>query len=317
MIKTDEQVNAFMAGYQPDVTTHSITIYPGWTWLGYPNGQAMDVNDALAYFTAKNGDLLKAKQSFASYVEGQGWIGSLMTLNPGVGLMYNSTRNVTVSLTYADESNRQELIPNITAGQNHWVPNEFEYPDNMSVMAVVELNGTEIAEGGYELAAFDGNKCVGSAQLLYVEPINRYVAFLTVSSEEGGTLQFALYDSMTGMEGIADNDAVIFEPNAIMGSLDQPYVVSFKGMTEISQNDLVLNIYPNPVDKGSQFRIGVASNKTDVVTVEIVDALGAIVSRTQTNLSSALVTAPVSAGVYMVRVCANSGETYCRKLIVK
>lgn len=317
MVKTDDQVNAFMAGYQSDVTTHSISIYPGWTWLGYPNGQAMDVNDALANFTAKNGDLLKAKQSFASYVEGQGWIGSLMTLNPGAGLMYNSTRTVTVSLTYADESNRQELIPNITAGQNHWVPNEFEYPDNMSVMAVVELNGTEIAESGYELAAFDGNKCVGSAQLIYVEPINRYVAFLTVSSEEGSALQFALYDSMSGMEGIADNDAVIFEPNAIMGSLDQPYVVQFRGMTAVSQNELALNIYPNPVDKGSQFRIGVASNKTDVVTVEIVDALGAVVSCTKTNLSSALVTAPFSAGVYMVRVCVNGGETYCRKLIVK
>lgn len=317
MVKTDDQVNTVMAGYQTDVTTHSISVYPGWTWLGYPNGQAMDINDALANFTAKNGDLLKAKQSFASYIEGQGWIGSLMTLNPGAGLMYNSTRNVTVSLTYADQGNRQELMPNITAEQNHWVPNEFEYPENMSVMAVVELDGIEIAEGGYELAVFDGNKCVGSAQLVYVEPINRYVAFLTVSSEEGSALHFALYDSMTGMEGLAENDAVAFEPNAIIGSLDQPYVVNFKGMTDVSQDYLVLDIYPNPVDKGSQFRIGVSSDKTDVVTVEIVDALGAVVSSTQTSRKSALVTAPVSAGVYMVRVCVNGGETYCRKLIVK
>lgn len=317
MIKSDAQVNATLGGYLPDVTNHSITIYPGWTWLGYPSYNALDINDALEGFNAKDGDLLKAKQSFSSYVEGIGWMGSLQTLTPGQGMMYYSTRSVSTTLTYSGQGNRQELLPNITAENNHWVPNAFEYPENMSVMAVVEIDDTEIAEGNYELAAFDGNKCIGSAKIVFVEPMNRYVSFLTISGEEGSELQFGLYNGNTGEELFNKTDVVEFEPNAIIGSLDQPYVVNFRGMTGVSENYIAPRIYPNPVNKSEQFTIDITSSEADNMIIEIVDALGNTVSVNKSGNMPVMVTAPSAAGVYMIKIYVDGTEHYCRKLIVK
>lgn len=317
MIKSDAQVNATLGGYLPDVTNHSITIYPGWTWLGYPSYNALDINDALEGFNAKDGDLLKAKQSFSSYVEGIGWMGSLQTLTPGQGMMYYSTRSVSTTLTYSGQGNRQELLPNITAENNHWVPNAFEYPENMSVMAVVEIDDTEIAEGNYELAAFDGNKCIGSAKIVFVEPMNRYVSFLTISGEEGSELQFGLYNGNTGEELFNKTDVVEFEPNAIIGSLDQPYVVNFRGMTGVSENYIAPRIYPNPVNKSEQFTIDITSSEADNMIIEIVDALGNTVSVNKSGNMPVMVTAPSAAGVYMIKIYVDGTGHYCRKLIVK
>ena len=317
MIKTEAQVNATIAGYLPYVTNYNITIYPGWTWLGYPNYNAMDINDALADFTAQDGDIIKAKQSFSSYVEDQGWIGTLQTLNPGEGMMYYSTRSVSTTLTYSDQGNRQELSPNITAEHNHWVPNAFEYPDNMSIMAIVEIDGVEVSEGDYELAAFDGDKCVGSARMIYVEPMNRYVSFLTISGEEGSVLQFGLFDGNIGVENFNNDDIVMFEHDAILGSIEQPYVVSFRGLTGVSENYKAPHIYPNPVSRGKQFRIDIASSKADYMIIEIVNALGNTVSVNQSSHMPVMVTAPSAAGVYMIKIYVDGTETYCRKLIVK
>lgn len=317
MIKADAQVNATLGGYKPDVTTHNITIYPGWTWLGYPNYNAMDINDALAGFNANDGDLIKAKQCFSSYVDGQGWIGSLQTLNPGQGMMYYSTRTASVTLTYSDQADRQGLAPNITAENNHWVPNAFEYPENMSIMAVVDIDGTEVTEGNYELAVFDGSKCVGSAKLVYVEPMNRYVSFLTISGEEGSELQFGLFNGNIGIENFNNDDIVMFEHDAILGSIEQPYVVSFRGFTGVSENYKIPHIYPNPVSRGNQFRIDIASSKADYMIIEIVNALGNTVSVNQSSRMPVMVTAPSTAGVYMIKIYVDGTETYCRKLIVK
>lgn len=317
MIRANAQTNATLKGCLTDIASHNITIYPDWTWLGYPNNNALNVNDALGGFDANDGDVLKTKQSFSIYMEGLGWIGSLQTLNPGQGLMYYSTRNVAVTLTYSDQGNRQELIPNITAENNHWIPNAFEYPDNMSMMAVVEIDGAEVVEENYELAASDGSKCVGSAKLMFVESISRYVSFLTISDEEGSELQFGLFDGSTGEELFNATDIVTFVPNAIMGSLDHPYVVSFRGMTGVCENYENPNIYPNPVSRATQFRIGIASSKANYMTVEIVDALGKTVSTNQSSNMPVTMTAPAVTGVYMIKIHVDGNETYCRKLIVK
>ncbi len=316
MIKTNAPITAVLAGNQPDAASHAITIYPEWTWLGYPSANAMSINDALSGFTAMDGDVLKTKQSFSSYVDGQGWLGTLNTLNPGEGLMYHSMRNTSVTLTYSTQGGRSELAPNITAENNHWIPDAFEYPDNLSVMAVVELDGSEIADDNYELAVFAGNKCLGSAKLVFMEPMNRYVAFLTVSGEEGNDLRFGLYDSNTGQEYLSDTDAETFTPNAVIGSLKEPRVVRFTEKDQIN-HELALKLYPNPVNRGAQFSLGFSSGKVGSMTVEIVDALGATVSAMQSSRMPASIAAPATAGVYMIKVCVDGKETYCRKLIVK
>ena len=317
MINTNAPIETVVSGFSTNVNNHPITLYTGWTWVGYPHTEALDINDALANLNATNGDILKSKQTFSTYIEGQGWYGTLNTLEPSTGMMYHSKKNSNTTFTYSDAPGRMELIPNLTAENNHWIPNDFEYPDNMSVMAVVELNYVELADGDYELAALENGKCLGSAKLIYVGPTNRYMAFLTLSGEENHVLSFSLYDAETGVAYTSTTETVVFTPNAIVGSMDEPLVVHFDEATGINQYDVTMTIHPNPADRGSLFSIAMSTNKTETVMVEIINALGEVVSVTSSSQSPMMVKAPDIAGIYMVRMIINGKESYSRKLIVK
>ena len=78
-----------------------------------------------------------------------------------------------------------------------------------------------------------------------------------------------------------------------------------------------VKVYPNPVNCGEQFSIGLAETEARLVRVEIVNTLGAIVSAvTSTKLPASLV-APETTGVYTVKILVDNKVAYCRKLVVR
>ncbi len=180
--------------------------------------------------------MLKSQNNgYATYLAGYGWYGSLTTLNPGMGLMYKSNNSSSVTLTYPNGGSKEDLKANQTTENNHWQPNLNAYPDNMSVMAIVELDGEELQGEHYELAAFANGEVRGSARLLYVEPLNRYIAFLTVAGDEAAELHFGLYNAETGEVETQCVASLQYETNAVVGSFAEPYVVCFRG-TPLSQS---------------------------------------------------------------------------------
>ena len=78
----------------------TITLYPGWNWISYPNAEAMDVNTALGDFVPMNGDKLQSQYSNASYVNGQ-WRGGVTHFIPGWGYKYYSARTESVEFVFA------------------------------------------------------------------------------------------------------------------------------------------------------------------------------------------------------------------------
>ncbi len=307
-----------MTGTEAVPSQHPIMLNHGWTWMGYVPSTAMDVNTAMAGMAASDGDMLKSQQGYADYYPNYGWYGSLNTIEPGMGLMYYSASGETVTFTYPDSNRGGELKANMTAEHNHWKPNTFAYPDNMTMMAVVELEGAEITSDNYELAAFTANgECRGSVKLAYAEPLHRYVAFLTVSGKDAADLSFRLYDSETGKEYDAAEESLSFVANAIVGRADDLYTIHFRGMTGMDELANRVKVYPNPVNRGEQFSIGLADTEACLIRLEIVDALGAIVSTvTSTKLPASLV-APEATGVYIIKILVDNKAVYCRKLVVR
>ena len=295
---------------------HPITLNEGWNWVGYPSASAASVSNALSGHMPAEGDFLKSQTSCAIYYSALGWIGSLKTLTPGMGLMYKSNSNETISFTYTVDR-MDNLEDNITAAGNRWEPNVQAYPNNMSVLAVVELDDNELRNENYELAAFVNGECRGSAKLMFVESLNRYMAFLTVYGEEASELNFGLYDVETGMTTFESNEHLNFVINAITGDLMEPYVVSFRSTTAIDELDGNLQIYPNPVGKGNIFSITMPIGGSKV-QVEIVNALGVVemqyITSTQTPMTFK---APNVAGVYTLRIIVEGQRPYIRKLIVR
>ena len=317
-VKTNAACSVSLSGNAANPSSHPVTLTSGWTWVGYPVNASMSVTSALAGITPQNGDMLKSQNNgYASYLSGYGWYGSLNTLNPGMGLMYKSNRSNSITLTYPNGGAKDELMANQTTEGNHWQPNLNAYADNMSVMAVVEMDGRELQGENYELAAFANGECRGSARLLYVEPIDRYMAFVAVAGDETCELRFRLYNAETGtvVETVC-TPSLQYETNAVVGSFVTPYVVSFCGSTGVDEWASRVNLFPNPVERGQMVSLGLSVEDAGEVQVEIINALGVVETLRATSPLQGI-TAPKVAGVYTLRITIEGKGTCYRKLIVK
>ena len=315
-ISMSQAMTAELSGIAANPANHPITLYNGWTWIGYPSTNSMAVSAAFSGANPQTGDMVKSQNNgFASYLEGYGWYGALNTIEPGMGLMFKSTNTQAVTFTYGAE--RGELMANQKADNNHWVPNLHAYPDNMNVMAVIELNDEELRGESFELAAFANGECRGSARLLYVAPIDRYIAFLTVAGESEAELYFGLYDTETGLELLDAAETLTFTVNAVVGSFEEPYVVHFRNTTGIDEDILSLQVYPNPIESGRNFSIGSLSDNHGTIRVEVVNALGAVVAVEETTEFPSTFKAPATPGVYTLRITVDGKGTVCLKLVVR
>lgn len=307
-IKMNEPGYSDLYYYNARTDLHPITVVPGWNYIGYVSYYSMDLEDALIGLEPSNGDMIKSQYAYANYYEGYGWFGSLNYMEPGMGYMYKAAD--TATFIYG-EATRGITKENLTAENNHWMPNTNAYRDNMTVMAVVNLNDVEVNSDNYELAAFADGECRGSVRLTYAEPLNRYVAFLTVAGEETATLSFGLYDAATGAECYSD-DNFEFNSDIMVGNPGEPVVISFKGMNDNSG----FMVYPNPVAKGERVNI-VIPNGSDRVQVEVVNSLGEVVSVETLTQSQASIALPEVPGVYTVRIITDNKDTNFKKVIVK
>ena len=313
MVKTSAPCQVSMTGPAAVPSQHPITVDAnGWTWIGYPVTYNMDINAALDGLASIEGDMLKAQEGYAEFYEGYGWYGPLETLTSGMGYMYKSTSTSPATFTYPDNGRTAMRA----AKHNHWVPMASAYPFNMTVTAVVELDGEELRSDRYELAAFANGESRGSVRLMYVEPIDRYVAFLTIAGEEAADLSFSLYDTETGMEYFGANETLGFEANATLGRLAEPFVVSFRGTTGVDELANSLRVYPNPIKAGERFSIGMNAESKAPVRVEIVNALGVIVSVETSTQAPASIKAPETVGIYTLKISCEKGTCYS-KLIVR
>ena len=307
-----------VAGEMATPTAHPITIGTGWNWIGYPNAKAMSVGTALSGIEAEDDDLLKSQEGFSVYVTDMGWVGSLHTLTPGMGLMYQSHNAADMTLVYPANARTEAQEANVTARNNHWVPTPTAYAHNMSVIAVVELDDEELQADRYELAAFANGECRGSAKLMYVEALGRHIAFLTVSGDEAAELRFSLYDSETGTVEMQSMASLQYETNAIVGSIGEPYVVRFRSVTGVDEWASSVNIFPNPVNRGEQFSLGLPAVETlRATSVQIVNALGQVVETLRATSVPASITAPKEAGVYTLRIAVEGKGTCHKKLVVR
>ncbi len=316
-IQTSAACDMTVTGNAATPSAHPITLSPGWNWIGYPCTTPMSVSDAMSGLTPMADDLLKSRESFAVYTPGIGWLGTLSTITPGMGLMFESHNTSPVTLTYPNPSKSRALLENITARDNHWEPEMQGYAQNMSVMATVELEGEELESGQYELAAFSNGECRGSAKLMYVEPIDKYMAFLTVYGEGGEELGFGLYDALSGAETYDSGESLVFEANAVVGAVAVPFVVRFGGMTGMDEFGRHIHLFPNPVGRGENVSLGMAAEDFGEVQIEVINALGAVVSMETSTKQPVSIKAPDVAGAYTLRITVKGKGTCYRKLVVR
>lgn len=296
-LQTSKEHNLTFTGKPVDVKLRPIAIKKGWNWIGYLPSVAMDVNEALASIEAQNGDQVRAHSGYAIYVDGSGWIGSLGYMKPGNGYMYYSKANA-ATLTYPTGSIFRSLKSTASTQNKYWSVNPENFQTNMTITAIVSVDGSELRDETYELGLFKNGECRGSAILTYEADFDKYIAYLMAYGDSGEELTFALFNHAQSTEIPCENISINFASDEILGTPDAPYVVNFTEGSGIHQENgiSVLNIYPNPATDYLWFTLPFDK----INKIEIIDMNSQILSRKEDIQQNNILVSDLAPGVYFI-----------------
>ena len=315
MIKTSAAIDEFIvegsAKLDPSDEEMTMAISKGWNYIPYPLDVPQSITTALG-FTPQHGDIIKGKGSGAVYMvgtNGQGWFEEF-NMEPGQGYMYksNATSTITFKYSYPTGGDKSSMLANVETIDYHWTVDAHKYANSMNMIAMVNVDG-EMVKGGYEVAAFSNEgECRGTARPFYVEDMDAYLMILTIHGEEVENLTFRYYDIDTDTE-YELNNVVTYSDNAIVGTIDNPYIFTMN-ILGIGENSIDnINIYPNPTTTDREINLNATFDK-----VEVYNALGVKVVEYQ-NVDT--INALETAGIYVIRVTDNNGDVKHCRLVVK
>ena len=191
-----------------------ITVNKGWTWIHNPFICNRNLNDMLTPNTgATMGDrIVSFGDGFAEYT-GDMWMGTLTSLKPGEGYLYNSAEGG--QITFPAEINlgynNDDAMPAPRMGDPIWKYDARRFRDNMSMVANIE--GLNTADH-YSVGAFVGDECRGEGKMI------NGLFFITAHANTGEQISFQLFDETTGeMFDIPGTVAM----RMMQGTIREPY----------------------------------------------------------------------------------------------
>ena len=108
-----------------------------------------------------------------------------------------------------------------------WIP-DVDHSSNMTMTAIVLIDGTEIRSDMIEIGAFYGTECRGSVLLehqIISDVLDRYLGFLVIYSDDPFPITFKVYDHLTGIVYNATNPPLIYEADAHYGDGINPFII--------------------------------------------------------------------------------------------
>lgn len=275
-----------------------IALNDGWNWLGYPANQTMTLDEAFATTMVEKLDAVVGQDGFAQY-DGEHWVGTLQTLTPGKGYMYQSQskKNVVYNTAIVSKAHAQH-----TQGIGNRLPLAFDkhkYPSVMALVATVcYADGITADNADYQLAAFCGSECRGIGQL------SGGLLMMNVYGNAGDRITIQVTDR-DGSDVLASNTLDFSE--IILGNIEAPYAINVGNATTIGTTAYDGNVNVS-VDGRRLLIHGVATD--DINSVELFDINGQKMMH-ETHISdSGVDISSLTGGVYVAVVCSNGHYTY-------
>ena len=203
-----------------------ITLLPGWNWVGYPVNGTQTVEQALADFTAEEGDQLLGQDGFAVYTE-DGWKGTLSSLETGHGYMLYTRQ--TKTLTFAKPAQALNFSRASAWGKaavNYGI-DKYAYPNVMGIIGTLQWQDQPVEPGRFTLLAYSGNECRGAATWV------GDLLFLTTYGEGGEPLQFFAEDEADGAVYNVNVSEPLFT-SGIFGTIQSPRLFSISGTESVN-----------------------------------------------------------------------------------
>lgn len=154
----------------------------------------------------------------------------------------------------------------VTGKQPTWIVRSDDYEYSMNIIGSLIIEGVASEDANDIIAAFVNDECVGVASPQYNQRYDKYFVMMdiysNVSQSNTQSVVFKVYDASTGniypivqlIEPDAEKptDALIFENNSLIGSLDKPLVWDVQNYLEqvvdFNENWNWFSLYVNPTD---------------------------------------------------------------------
>ncbi|MBV6439901.1 MAG: hypothetical protein EPGJADBJ_01556 [Saprospiraceae bacterium] len=212
-----------MKGTVINPTTRPIALANGWNWIGFISIRNQPIAQALGNLSPYAGDVIKGKTQFATFDPTLGWIGSLKTLKPGQGFMYQSNGANTFTYPLAGMFNNLGGDPD-DAIESRGPEVHHAFSTNMTLLGAINTHCAEILEdGSYAIGVFDNRgHARGFAPIEKVS--DQQISYLTIGGEDNDRLGMRLLDLQTGSE-VDLKYAITYEANQHFGYLDDPFPI--------------------------------------------------------------------------------------------
>lgn len=281
-----------------------------WNYIPYLAQNNLTLNEALAGYDAKEGDVVKSQSGFAMYNGNLGWIGSLTYMQPGRGYMLQRVGTTSTTLQYPSAKTQTNRVMTRTAAEEKDATKDLgyensNYPRTMSMVATVE--GIEVNEGDV-LKAYVNGELRGESPVICKGENEEPLFYLSVAGNVTENIDVTV--ERAGKVVTAAAGAGIFNADKVEGSFDAPVVISF---TEANGEA----VYPSPFV--SELYIKKQVDKDAEVSVIITDVKGSTIARFDNCNNNGSVdihwtgAANCTPGVYLVNITVD-GENYVYKV---
>jgi len=289
-------------GVAVNAANWSFPIQTNWNWLPYVLGGNQLTNEALAYFDAVDGDVIKSQNLFAIYDAIVGWNGTLNYLESGKGYMLKSSTAQTFKYpSYLSSTAKLQLGKNNKSQTNlsqETIKPEFkQYSDNMNAVVL-------LPKGYNELFVYDSKGVLkGSSKNQVLN--NTELNFITVYGSSPETLDFYVGDGIS-MKKTDTNFS--FKSNEVLGTISKPLILS-----DFIDN---ISIYPNPFDNEITIKVNAVEDQT--VTLQLFSITSQLLFTQKvavtTGENKIKIQPVVVSGTYLLQV-EMDGKTVINKVI--
>ncbi|MGA9639149.1 LamG-like jellyroll fold domain-containing protein [Flavobacterium sp.] len=309
-LTNSNMIKVFLAHEQPltikgtviNVANWSFPMQEKWNWLPYILGKNQLTNEALAYFDAADGDVIKSQNLFAIYDPIIGWSGTLNYLEAGKGYMVKSSKAQTFKypsyLATTSKMVATSKSQSATSSSQEEIGTAFsQYPDNMNAVVLLPT-------GYNELFVYDAKGILkGAAVNQSVN--NSNLSFITVYGDTTEELAFYIGN---GISNKKTSKKFVFKGNDVLGTISKPIV--------LEEMTAAVSIYPSPFD--NEITIKANALQDQIISIRLYSLSGKSLLNINQNVVSGenvLKIQPiVPSGAYLLQIDIN-GETITHKVM--